>query len=121
MNNYEYNEGIRTLAADMVTEVMQETDNNREEAEEIINDSRLHETIDGHEWIIYYAYNDDVLRFSDNDEAYKDIYCDEDLGRLISEGGLDSAKTMMAFWAMYQDVQEQLDEAFDDYEEEQAA
>lgn len=117
----EYWKEIKSIAANLVSEAMQEKDNDREEAEEYINDSYLHETIDGHQWVIYYSYNDDVLKYSDNDEAYQDCYSNEDLGALVAEKGLDDAKTMMAFFAMYQDVQNHLSDAFDEFEEELAA
>lgn len=111
-----YNEEIQDLATNLVEELMQEHDNDRDIAEEAAHD-RLHETIDGHQWVIYYAYNDEVLRFSDNDEAYQDVYCNEDLGALVADKGIDGVKPMMAYFAMYQDVSELLEQAFDDFEE----
>lgn len=80
----------------------------RESIEDLINDSLLHETIDGHQWVIYYAYNDDVLRYTSNGDAYEYVYGNEMLGELVKDKGIDSAKMMMAYFAMYADVQEQL-------------
>lgn len=76
-------------------------------------DSLLHEAIDGHQWIIYYAYNDDVLRYTEHSDAYQDCYSNEDLGQLVAEKGFDSAKAMMAYFAMYNDVLDHLDEAIE--------
>lgn len=84
-----------------------------EEVEDLINDSLLHETIDGHQWIIYYAYNNDVLLCTSNVGAYEDAYDNESLGELVKEKGLDGAKMMMAYYAMYNDVLEQLEPALD--------
>ncbi len=62
---------------------------------------QLHETIDGHEWVIYTHSNHDVLKVSPND------------GYAISEGlstGLDDnggiAFSQLAFGAMYADCME---------------
>jgi len=61
----------------------------------------LHETIDGHQWIIYTSYNYDVMRFSDNE------------GYAVSEFGAESViddgaliVSAIAFWALHQDVLE---------------
>jgi len=111
-----YIEEIKGIATNLVKELMDEYED-REEAEEQTYD-RLHETIDGHQWVIYYAYNEDVLEYSDNDEAYQDCYDNESLGALVAEKGIDGVKPMMAYFAMYQDVSELLEQAFDDYQAE---
>ena len=85
----------------------------KEAAEEIINDTLLHETIDGHEWVIYYSYNLDVIQHSSNDEAYQEIYNDSDAGQFLADGGLNSLHSMIAFWALYADVQDYIDDALD--------
>ena len=111
-----YNTEIEELASSIAEELLEEY-GSREEAEDYVYD-RIHEVIDGHQWVIYHAYNDDVLRFSDNDEAYKDVYCNEDIGAQIAENGLDSFKVTMAYFAMAQDVSEGMEAAFDDLEEQ---
>lgn len=109
-----YNEEIEGLASNIAEELLEEYET-REEAEDYVYD-RIHETIDGHQWVIYYAYNNDVLKYSDNDEAYKDVYDNESLGAIVSEQGVDSLGTVMAYFAMSQDVSEAMDKAFDDLE-----
>ena len=47
---------VSALAQMIAEEAMQQSGNDRSEAEELINDTLLHETIDGHQWIIYNAY-----------------------------------------------------------------
>lgn len=111
-----YNEEIQDITTCLVDDMMSEHDNDREAAEEYSHD-RLHEVIDGHQWVIYYAYNDEVLKYSDNDEAYQDCYDNESLGALVDEKGIDGVKPMMAYFAMYQDVSELLEEAFNSFEE----
>lgn len=120
---YEYTTEIKELAESIVETAYNEYDEvtDQESAEELINDTLLHETIDGHQWVIYCAYNDDVLKYSDNDEAYQDCYGNEDLGALVAEKGIDGVKPMMAFFAMYQDVQDQLNDALVAYSDRHEA
>lgn len=121
MNNlnteYEYTKEIEGIAANLVCEAMQDNDNDREAAEEAINDHLLHETIDGHQWVIYYAYNMPVIQFSNNAEYMVDNFGGEAVEAAVKEGGMSGLHTAVAFWAMYADVQEQLDNAFDELEE----
>ena len=96
---------------------MVECDNDREAAEDLINESRLHETIDGHQWVIYYACNNAVRFHSGNDGYAADNFGNEYLGQVLSEQGYESLGTVIAFWCMYADVQDKLSEAFDNYED----
>ena len=57
------------------------TEGSNESLEEHINDSLLHETIDGHEWIIYYSYNLDILQHSSNDDYMIDELGDDTAGQ----------------------------------------
>lgn len=113
----EYTKEILEIAESIVETAFNEYDEVEtvEDAEELINDTLLHETIDGHQWVIYYAYNDDVLKYSDNDEAYLDVYDSESIGNIVADQGLDSLKTVMAYFAMYQDVQDHLSDALEAY------
>ena len=110
----QYYTEVAAIAAALVAECMQECDNDREAAKELINDSRLHETMDGHQWVIYYSYNLPVLQYSSNteygvDEGFVNI-------SVITERSLNDFHTALAYWALYADVQEHLNTAFDDYE-----
>lgn len=119
MNNItrkEYIKEIEDLATCLVDDaamVHAALEITRESVFDSIMDSLLHETIDCHQWIIYYAYNDDVLRYTSNVDAYEDVYDNESLGELVKEKGFDDAKMMMAYYAMYNDVLEQLEPALD--------
>ena len=57
MNYQDYYTEVNAIAEALVSEAMAEHDNDAEQAMDDINDSRLHETVDGHQWIIYYNYN----------------------------------------------------------------
>ncbi len=117
MNNQEYWKEINAIAENMVSEVMDEQDNDKDAAEEEINDSRLHETIDGHQWVIYYSYNLDVIKHSNNDDYYNDNFGAESLAASLEQGGLGTLHCHIAFWCMYADVQEALESAFEEYQE----
>ena len=107
---------IQSLAVSIAEDAMSYCDNNREEAEELINDSLLHETIDGHQWIIYYAYNLDVYQYSDNSDYYIDNFGGDDATYVLKEKGLDGLHQALAFWALYADVQDKIGEALDGVE-----
>jgi hypothetical protein len=109
----QYFKEVTAIATALVAECMSECDNDKDRALELINDSRLHETIDGHQWVIYYAYNLPVLTYSDNTE----YGVDSGLVALDSDNfSLNDFHNSLAYWALYADVQNQLDSAFDDYE-----
>ena len=107
---------IQSLAVSIAEDAMSSCDNNRDEAEELINDSLLHETIDGHQWIIYYAYNLDVYQYSDNSDYYIDNFGGDDAAYVLKEKGLDGLHQALAFWSLYADVQDKIDEALDGVE-----
>lgn len=112
----DYNTEINSIAADLVQRAVSENDN-REQAEEEINDYMLHEDIDSHQWIIYTAYALPVIQYSPNDDYLIDNFGNEEASFILANSGLDALHTAIAFWAMYADVQEQLNQAFDDYQE----
>ena len=107
---------VQSMAVSIAEDAMSYCDNNREDAEELINDSLLHETIDGHQWIIYYAYNLDVYQYSDNSEYYIDNFGSDDAAYVLKEKGLDGLHQALAFWALYADVQDKISEALDGVE-----
>ena len=113
----EYWEEVEIIASNLVCDAMHVTNNDREAAEEDINDSRLHETIDGHQWVIYYAYNLDVIKHSDNDDYYSDNFGSDSLAYSLKNGGLNMLHSHIAFWALYADVQDKLEAAFEEHEE----
>jgi len=117
LTNTEYWKEIKSITDNLASEAMAENDNYRDAAEEYINDVALHETIDGHQWVIYYAYNLPVLEHSNNT-----YYAEEQglIGETPLENGLNSFHTMLAFWAMYADVQEYLSDSLDELEQEAA-
>lgn len=99
----EYNKEIQSLAKEIWDDALEQANNDREDAHDLIYDL-THEYVDGHQWIIYSAYNQSVTECSDNPDAYQDIYDDTGLGQLVAEGGVSQLYTTMAYWAMHVDV-----------------
>lgn len=73
----------------------------------------VHQYVDGHQWIIYYAHNQDVLDHSENPDAWTDCYSNKDLGTIVAEDGMDGARMIQAYCAMHQDVTEKVYELVD--------
>ena len=116
MNYNEYWNEINEIAESLVEEAMDHCKQNRRAAENYILGSALHETIDCHQWIIYNADNLPILQQSDNADYFEQYIGGAD--DILRKGGIDKLHQVMAFWAMYEDVQDQLDTAFEDYEGE---
>jgi len=119
MNNItykEYWEEVEGIAANLVCEALQSCEGDKVDAEALIQDSLLHESIDGHEWVIYTAYHLDIIQISPNDEYLVCNFGNDYAGELLAESGLNHLHMAIAFWALYADVQDKLDSAFDAYE-----
>ena len=112
----QYWKEINDLAVTIAEDAMERCNNRREEAEELINDSLLHETIDCHQWVIYYAYMLDVYQYSDNPDYYIDNFGGDDAAYVLKEKGLDGLHQVLAFWSLYADVQDKISEALDGVE-----
>ena len=119
ISNTDYWVEVRSIAATIAEEAVEqakdkpdlEQDELKEAAEDIINDTLLHETIDGHEWIIYTAYHLPILQWTDNAD-----YMVDNLGGaddVLKSSGVDGLHLAMAFWALYADVQDYIDDALD--------
>lgn len=63
----------------------------------------VHETLDGHQWVIYTGYNWDVLAVSENDGAYVENFGTDGV---IADGSLNTAA--LAYAAMEADLWETL-------------
>ena len=106
----EYHREISDLAESLYSEALEQNDNDHDAAVDAIQDHLLHETVDGHQWIIYTYCNELIEQFSANAEAFKDIYDNESIGALVAERGLDGLKPIIAYFAMYQDMSDHLNE-----------
>jgi polyhydroxyalkanoate synthesis regulator phasin len=93
----EYSEGIESMASEVIEECLEYGSD--------LSDM-IHEKVDGDEWIIYTYYHGYVIKFSDNEDAYLDIYSSEDLGELIRTQDLDAVIQARAFFAMDADLRQ---------------
>lgn len=105
----EYYKEINSIAASLLEEAKE---NYPEDPMEWINDEGLHQEIDNHSWIIYNAYHLSILQHSSNAEAAIDEGL-LDAEYSLKKGGLSGLHQALAFWAMYRDVQEVLQDAED--------
>jgi len=112
-----YSTEINATAISIIDELMDEHDNDLEAVKEALYD-RIHETVDSHEWIIYTYHNAFVVRFSSNEDAYKDVYGNEDLGALVCEKGPEGITLAMAYFAMSADLSEKCNEIIEEKEGE---
>lgn len=115
MNSQEYYSEVNAIAEALVSEAMAEHDNDVEQAMDNITDSRLHETIDGHQWIIYYSYNLSIIEHSNNDDYMIDNIGLDSAGQALQSGGLNGLHQAIAYWALYADVYELLQNKMDDF------
>ncbi len=101
-----YYEEIRNIADNLAQETGGDTD---------VASERVHETVDGHQWIIYTHYNAQVLHCSRNEGAYFDAY-----GPLEGCESYSDVTVKLAFAAMCQDVHEELEDAIERWNEANA-
>ena len=106
----EYYREISDLAESLYSEALEQNDNDHDMTIEAIHDRLLPETVDGHQWVIYTYSNELVEQFSANAEAFKDCYDNESIGALVADQGLDALKPIIAYFAMYQDISDHLNE-----------
>lgn len=104
LTNTEYQDEIKSLAETVVEEAKErDPDNWQDEISDV-----LHEWIDGHQWVIYNAYNLDVLQHSSNPDYYIDNFGEDDAVHVLKERGVSGLHNVLAYGAMYGDVSDKL-------------
>ena len=103
MTREEYWDEIRAIRSNIVDEWATERADYNGDGNEWLSD-RLHQTVDGHQWIIYTDYNFDVLRFTDNRDAYYDA-----MGEWPPVDDFSQMIAAVAYMAMETDVGDGLD------------
>ena len=116
ITSYKYWQEIESIADDLAERSMSENDNDIDAARNAIYDNMLHEDIDGHQWVIYNGYSLEVIQHSNNDTYASDNFGDDYLSAAMRDGGLDRVHAIIAFWCMYADVSEAIDDALESYE-----
>lgn len=107
----EYWDEVRSLARGVCEDTFDGCDT-KADYEDTLSEM-LFEAIDGHQWVIYYAYNLPVLQLSDNAEYMIDNFGEDSVTDSLKRGGLSGLHTALAFWAMYADVQEEIHDVAD--------
>lgn len=120
--SWDYNQVVLSMVDSVIYRLNEAIDckqvEDKEGLEELLNDSILHETIDGSEYIIYNCYHLPIIQFSDNEDYYIDNFGSESLEHSLKEGGLSGLHCAIAFYALYADVSERMYEILNDYESE---
>jgi hypothetical protein len=115
----DYNQVVLCVVDSVIERLNYAIDNeeveDKDEIEELLNDSVLHEVIDGCEFVIYTAYHLPIIRYSDNPNYMVDNFGDECLSISLQEGGLSGLHTALAFWALYADVSEKVNDILNEY------
>lgn len=116
-SDFNYRQAVLSLTDSVVYAINEALDCeqisfDKDEIEELVNDSLLHETVDGSQYAIYYHYHLDILKHSSNSEAAinQGILCGDSLSHILTNDGLTGLHQALAFYAMYADVQEEIAE-----------
>ena len=105
----EYWDEVKSIAASLIEENKEEAEERGDCILEYINDNGLDcEAIDGHQWVIYYSYNLDVLDNTDNFDYMQDNLGGDCLVHALRQGGIRGLHQAIAYHAMLADVQEKL-------------
>lgn len=106
-----YYDEVRRLAKDIVEDIIRGAALVDIPFGELADDAsdQIHEAVDGHQYVIYTKYHRDVLNFSDNEEAWRELG-DE----LPKDTDVDMYR---AFWAMREDVNQAMRDFVSEVEE----
>lgn len=99
----EYTQEIESIVDNIINELIEEGDSNDLDSLQDNFTDRLHETIDGHEWVIYYSNNLPVLQASKQPLELGIENGLIDANHIIKESGVLSLFTSMAYCAMEED------------------
>lgn len=116
LSSQEYFVEVEKLATSIVAEAADQCDCNTvdtfdaDSIRDTIFDTVLHEIIDGHQWIIYYAYNLSIIGHSSNDHYMINEFGLESAAESLKSGGLSGLHQAIAYWALYADVAELIDD-----------
>ena len=101
VTNKEYWDEVRSLAEHFSDDDPASNGWASEYGEDFDKYDAMHETIDGHQFIIYYSKAADVLRHSDNPTAYED-----EIGELPKGMTYEQMACPLAYMAMMRDIQD---------------
>jgi ribosomal protein L29 len=108
---------LQQAIADKKTEIAETIDALTVDSLDDVYD-KVHEQVDGHEWVIYYGKAWDVAHLMSSDDAACREF--EDLGCLESGKSLDDLICQFAFCALRANVADEIESALEEYKRELA-
>lgn len=115
----QYWKEIDAITEEMCWDALNET-KALDEASEQIFDYRLHELVDSHQWVIYNYYNQFVMQHSNNVDYMVDNFGSESAGDILKERGLNVLHNSIAFWCMYADISDKVQDTLEKLDNELA-
>ncbi len=94
----EYWQEVRSLAISILDDAWEAHAEEEDERNEFVH-NRLHEDVDGHQWIIYTHYNVQVLHHAHNPEAHWD-----QVGCAPEVDSYGQMMAVLAYFALQEDV-----------------
>jgi hypothetical protein len=118
-NVYDYRQAVLYVADSVINAINEAIAYNdcewdQDSVEEFLNDSCLHEQIDQSEWIIYTRHHLPIIQHADNIDYAIDNFGTEWAGETLKEVGLDGLHSGIAFWALYEDVKDIVQDIIND-------
>lgn len=118
LTGLEYFKSVKGLARDILDEAIRRTAEdygvsgtedcgvyNKDDVLRVLDiEGLLYEYVDNDELVIYTKYHLDILRYTQNEEAIYDFYGDEDLEKVLHDGGISKLVEMQAAFAYAADV-----------------
>jgi Sec-independent protein translocase protein TatA len=115
LNEHEDTDELQQAIADKETEIAETIDALTVDSLDDVYD-KVHEQVDGHEWVIYYSKAWDVAHLMSGDDAACREF--EDLGCLESGKSLDDLICQFAFCALRANVSDEIESVLEEYKRE---
>jgi ribosomal protein L29 len=115
MDTHEDTDELQQAIADKKTEIAETIDALTVDSLDDVYD-KVHEQVDGHEWVIYYGKAWDVAHLMSSDDAACREF--EDLGCLESGKSLDDLICQFAYCALRANVADEIESALEEYKKE---
>lgn len=104
----DYIDKVTSIVEDIFSDLEITTQEQYETHRDDVQD-RIWQDVDSSQWIIYTYLNNKVLEYTENEDAYEQQGMELDTSK-----GFSNIRLQVAFWAMYQDVMEELNRTVED-------
>ena len=105
LSRKDYQTEINELAHDIWSEALESGSNDTNEARQLTY-GIVQEVVGGHRWPNSQAFHLSLLQYTNNYDAFLDIFDFEAAGDLVSNQGVAALHSMMVHHAMAQDIQD---------------